>query len=130
MIVQEILGVPHVIDSVFYPVRRNSRVSLTVEVGDFQAGGTSYSWKGVVTTGQPNFTDHKINPPKSRIGGTTMHCMTKVMDIVDYRVSSALWITGTFGRNYDDNARGSLLAQLGLSLNLSKERYAFPPSGP
>jgi hypothetical protein len=40
-------------------------------------------------------------------------------------VTSTLWLTGTFGRSFDDQARGSLLAQLGLSLNLSRERYTF-----
>lgn len=43
--------------------------------------------------------------------------------IVDYRIAEDLWLTGTFGRNYDGEARDGLLAQLGLTLNLFKERY-------
>jgi len=54
----------------------------------------------------------------------------RLAGVFDYRVSRAIWLTGTFGRNYDDDARGSLLAQLGLSLNLSKKRYAFEPTEP
>lgn len=49
----------------------------------------------------------------------------RLAGIFDYRVSSSIWLTGTFGRSFDDKAKGSLLAQLGLSLNLSKERYDF-----
>ena len=44
---------------------------------------------------------------------------------MDYRVSEGLWLTGTFGKSFDDDARGSLLAQIGFTLNLSKERYQF-----
>lgn len=83
MIVKEINGVVHVIDSVFYPVTAESQVTLTVEVGDFQAGGTSYSWKGSTVTGTPNFTDHLINGPGKKIGRSTIHCLTKVVDIRD-----------------------------------------------
>lgn len=54
----------------------------------------------------------------------------RLAGVFDYRVSRAIWLTGTFGRNYDEDARGSLLAQLGLSLNLSKKRYAFEPGEP
>jgi hypothetical protein len=54
----------------------------------------------------------------------------RLAGVIDYRLSPALWISGTFGRNYDNKARGSLLAQLGLSLNLSKERYQFAGGGP
>lgn len=81
MIVKEINGVSHVIDSAFYAVRRNSRVTLTVEVGDFQAGGTAYEWKGKTVTGDPNFTDQPVNPAKTKIAGTIMHCESKVLDI-------------------------------------------------
>jgi hypothetical protein len=81
MIVREIRGIPHVIDSCFYKVKKNSQVTLTVEVGDFQAGGTSYSWKGRTVIGNPNFTDHPVNGPGEPIGGTTMHCLTKVTDM-------------------------------------------------
>jgi hypothetical protein len=49
--------------------------------------------------------------------------------LIDYRLSSTLWISGTFGRSYDDAAPGSLLAQLGLTVNLSKERYQFAGTG-
>jgi hypothetical protein len=43
--------------------------------------------------------------------------------VIDYEIRPALWLTGTFGRDYDDLSEGSLLARLGLSLNLSDERY-------
>lgn len=81
MIVQEVDGVVQVVDSVFYPVRKNSRVTLTVEVGDFQAGGSGYTWRGTTVTGNPNFEDAEINPANTPVGGTVLHCGTKVMDI-------------------------------------------------
>ncbi len=81
MVVQEVNGVVQVIDSVFYAVKKNSTVTLTSEVGDFQAGGTSYSWRGVNVTGEPNFTDHPINPDGQSVAETILHCTTKVFDI-------------------------------------------------
>jgi hypothetical protein len=54
----------------------------------------------------------------------------RLAGVIEYRVSPDLWINGTFGRSYDDEARGSLLAQLGLSLNLSKQRYELAGAGP
>lgn len=80
MVVKEINGAMFVIDSVFYPVKKTSKVKLTVAVGDFQAGGTSYTWEGQSVTGEPNFEKHPINGAKP-IGGTAMHCLTKVVDI-------------------------------------------------
>ena len=81
MITKDINGVVYVIDSAFYPVKPASQVRLTAEVGGFQAGGTSYSWQGNQMVGSPNFVDQPINPPGANIGSTTLHCMTKVMDI-------------------------------------------------
>jgi hypothetical protein len=81
MVVKEISGVVYVIDSRFYPVRPKSRVTLSVAVGDFQAGGSSYAWKGASVTGNPNFQDQAVNTGSERIGGTTLNCTTKVMDI-------------------------------------------------
>jgi len=54
----------------------------------------------------------------------------RLAGVIEYRVSDDLWINGSFGRSYDDEARGSLLAQLGLTLNLSKERYGFGETTP
>ena len=81
MIVREMDGVVLVIDSVFYPVKSNSKVTLTVEVGDFQAGGTAYSWAGTTVIGTPNFEDHAVNKAGVKIVGTMLHAMTRVMDI-------------------------------------------------
>jgi len=83
MIVREIRGVPHVVDSCFYQVKATSQVTVTVDIGSFQAGGTSYSWRGQRVLGQPNFTDHPVNGPGQPISGTTMHCLTKVTDMRD-----------------------------------------------
>lgn len=47
----------------------------------------------------------------------------------DYQVSPVVWITGTFGRDYASSRQGSLLAQLGVSLNFAKERYGVDPGG-
>lgn len=81
MIVQEVDGVVQVIDSVFYPVKKSSKVTFTSEVGDFQAGGTAYTWQGSTVTGTPNFTNHPINPAGPPAAGTILHCTTKVVDI-------------------------------------------------
>jgi hypothetical protein len=80
MIIDQKDGVVRVVDSQFYKVRKNSKVTLTVEVGDMQAGGTSISWEGEVKIGDPNFENEPINgtrPPS----GTILNCLTKVVDI-------------------------------------------------
>jgi hypothetical protein len=81
MVVQEVDGVVQVVDSVFYPVKKNSQVTLTIDIGDFQAGGTAYTWETVSVVGTPNFAKCPINPEGTSIAGTILHCSTKVMDI-------------------------------------------------
>jgi hypothetical protein len=81
MIVQKVRGVVQVIDSVFYPIRKNSRVTLTIDIGDGQAGGTAYTWEGVTVTGTPNFSKCPVNPEDASAVGTILHCTTKVVDI-------------------------------------------------
>jgi hypothetical protein len=81
MVIKEINGIIHVIDSCFYPVRPKSKVTLGVAVGNFQAGGSTYTWKEQSVTGNPNFQNQPVNGKDERIGGTTLNCMTKVTDI-------------------------------------------------
>ena len=81
MVVDEVNGVMRVIDTVFYPVRKASKVKLSDVVGDFQAGGTSYTWQGQPAVGNPNFEDELINKQGEAIANTVLHCVTKVMDI-------------------------------------------------
>ncbi len=81
MVIREIEGTVFVIDSKFYQVKPGSKVTLSVDIGEFQAGGTSYSWNGTGVVGTPNFSNKAINRPSQKIAGTTMHCMTKVIDI-------------------------------------------------
>ena len=81
MIIKEIDGVVHVIDSCFYAIGIKSQVTLTVTIGDFQAGGTSSSWKGKTVTGNPNFENHPINSVSTPIVDSALHCMSKVIDI-------------------------------------------------
>jgi hypothetical protein len=47
----------------------------------------------------------------------------RLAGIINYEVRPSLWLTGTFGRDYESESQGSLLAQIGLSLDLSKQRY-------
>jgi hypothetical protein len=49
----------------------------------------------------------------------------KLAGVVDYKVSPAVWLTGSFGRDFESDSPGSLLARLGVSLQLSKERYGL-----
>lgn len=47
----------------------------------------------------------------------------RLAGMFDYKVSSTLWLTGSFGRDYESTKAGSLLARLGASVQLSKDRY-------
>jgi hypothetical protein len=47
----------------------------------------------------------------------------RVAGVIDYEIRPSLWLTGTFGRDYDDAQDGSLLAQIGLSVDFSRQRY-------
>lgn len=49
----------------------------------------------------------------------------RLVGAVEYNVSKDVWLVASFGRDYDDEEEGSLVAQLGLSLNLSQDRYAL-----
>ena len=47
----------------------------------------------------------------------------RLAGVIDYQIRPSLWLTGTFGRDYQDFQAGSLLAQIGLSVDFSKQRY-------
>ena len=46
--------------------------------------------------------------------------------LVDFELQKGLWITGTFGRDYSAATPGSLIAQIGVSINVAGERIAIP----
>jgi hypothetical protein len=81
MVIDKIEGGIRVVDTVIYPVKKTSKVTLTDEVGEFQAGGTAISWKGEIRPGRPNFVDEPINGAGEPIANTFLHCATKVVDI-------------------------------------------------
>jgi hypothetical protein len=48
----------------------------------------------------------------------------RLVGVAEYRLSTGTWVTASFGRDRQRaDSRGSLVAQLGLSLNLSEDRY-------
>jgi hypothetical protein len=81
MLIQAMEGGVRVIDTQIYKVRKNSTVTLTDEVGEFQAGGTSFLWGGVTKVGNPNFDREVVNPKGQPIVNTALNCTTKVVDI-------------------------------------------------
>lgn len=81
MIIEAIQGGIRVVDTVTYQVKKTSRVTLTDAVGEFQAGGTAFSWRGIVRAGDPNFEDEAVNAAGEPIVNTFLHCATKVVDI-------------------------------------------------
>jgi len=50
----------------------------------------------------------------------------RVAALVDFELQKGLWVTGTFGRDYAAGAPGSLIAQIGVSLNVAGERVKIP----
>ncbi|MFL5403711.1 MAG: hypothetical protein ACJ8BF_12925 [Gemmatimonadales bacterium] len=53
----------------------------------------------------------------------------RLAGVFDYKVNSTVWLTGSFGRDYQSQRAGSLLAQLGVSLQFAKDRVALPRPG-
>lgn len=47
----------------------------------------------------------------------------RIAAVLDVEITEDTWLTTTFGRDYHSSKPGSLLARLGLSLNLSSKRY-------
>jgi hypothetical protein len=54
----------------------------------------------------------------------------RLAGVVDYKVSPSVWLSGSFGRDYQSDSPGSLLARLGVSLQLGKERYGLDRAPP
>ena len=46
--------------------------------------------------------------------------------LVDFELQKGLWVTGTFGRDYAAGAPGSLIAQIGLAINVAGQRIKIP----
>ncbi len=80
MVIQPIEGGIRVVDTRVYRVTKTSKVTLSDVVGDFQAGGTSFSWEGTTKVGTPNFENEPVNGSQP-ILDTFLHCATKVVDI-------------------------------------------------
>jgi hypothetical protein len=49
----------------------------------------------------------------------------RIAAVVDVEITEDTWLTSTFGKDYRGSASGSLLAKLGISLNLSSKRYVM-----
>jgi len=50
----------------------------------------------------------------------------RVAALVDFELQKGLWVTGTFGRDYSAGTPGSLIAQIGVSMNIAGERVEIP----
>lgn len=82
MLIQETPNGLRVIDTVIYQIQKNSKVTLTDEVGDFQAGGTSYTWGGQdPAVANPHFKNEPINKKGEPLANTALHCATRVVDV-------------------------------------------------
>ena len=53
----------------------------------------------------------------------------RVAALVDFELQEGLWMSGTFGRDYRAGDTGSLIAQIGFSINLAGERVKIPIPG-
>ncbi len=58
--------------------------------------------------------------------GEQTESQTRVAGVLEYQVMPDIWLQGTFGKDYQPSAEGSLLAQLGLSFNFSGKRFQLP----
>jgi len=69
---------------------------------------------------------------RSPIDSATVTSSHRLIGIGEYRVTSGTWIVASFGkdRQKTPNSADTLVAQLGLSFNFSKERYKFPAATP
>ncbi|HEY0018715.1 MAG TPA: hypothetical protein VGC13_20615 [Longimicrobium sp.] len=50
----------------------------------------------------------------------------RIAGILEYRLRPDLWLTATFGRDYQSSNDGSLLAQLGVKFHVTEDRYQAP----
>jgi hypothetical protein len=54
----------------------------------------------------------------------------RIAGIVEYQLREDLWLTSTFGRDYQSRNSGSLIAQLGLKFHVTEDRYKPKPGIP
>ena len=56
----------------------------------------------------------------------------RLVGVAEYAAWEGTWLIASFGRDYATDREGSLVARLGLSFDMSKERYDFtdPPAKP
>jgi hypothetical protein len=50
----------------------------------------------------------------------------RLVGALEYNVNERLWLIASFGRSHEPAAAGSLVAQLGLAFNFSRDRYSLP----
>jgi hypothetical protein len=89
-------------------------------------------WGGRVMYSTTNYAASLEFVERSPIDSLTLTRSHRLIGIAEYRVTSGTWIVASFGKDRQKMATTSdtLVAQLGLSFNFSKERYKFSSTTP
>lgn len=100
-----------------YLAQRGDTVSDVVDAGTrlvFSGDAYDLSVEGLIRMGVSS--------------GTTQN-LWRFAGVFDYRLAPTTWATVSFGRDYHSSRQGSLIAQLGVKVDFTHDRYA-PPAAP
>jgi len=90
----------------------------TTQMNSAEGGG-----RGIYSTDENAFSLEYVvrSFPNSSVDGSY-----RLVVVAEHKIGDVLWLTASFGHDRTrTDSPGSLLAQLGISLNLSKERFKF-----
>jgi hypothetical protein len=99
---------------------------------DARATEDAVDWGGRVVYSASNYAVSLEYVERSPIDSATLTRSHRLIGTGEYRVTSGTWIVASFGKDRQKTAEtaNTLIAQLGLSFNFSKERYKFPTATP
>lgn len=91
-------------------------------------GESAIDWGARVMNSTTNYAFSLEFVERTPIDSATLKRSHRLIGIGEYRVTDGAWVVASFGkdRQKTTNQAETLVAQLGLSFNFSKERYKFP----
>jgi hypothetical protein len=86
--------------------------------------GNALDFGGRLILGSARYSASVEGVRRQFVGDGAPDARYRLAGIMEYQVGQDLWLRASFGRDYQTEREGSLLAQFGLKFNFADQRYA------
>lgn len=92
--------------------------------GDGDSLGSTLDLGGRLIAGNARYSASVEGVYRQFVGDDAPDALYRLAGIMEYQVGQDLWLRASFGRDYQTEREGSLIAQFGLKFNFADRRYA------